>query len=427
MNAPRPPDLTADPRDVAARVAASVRPEVRALTAYHVAKADGMIKLDANESPYALPDAVRTSSRRHSRDVPLNRYPDGGADAVKAALRKAHALPDEVGIVLGNGSDELLQLITTAVVKPGAAIVAPDPTFVMYRLYATYAGARYVPVSLRADLSLDTDAMLAAIAREKPALVWLASPNNPTGTQFDAHGVEQVVRATPGLASSTRRTSPSPPHSFLPRVLEFPNLVVVRTLSKIGMAGLRLGYAVSHRAWIDEIDKVRPPYNLNSLTQAAAQFLLRDDRDVRRACGGDPRRARARDDGRSRAFPASQCSTARPTSSSRASPTRPATFAKLAAAGILVKNVHGWHPLLANCLRITVGTADRKRRASRGAGETRMNAPMERPPRTAKVERKTAETNITVELNLDGTRRDATSPPACRSSTTCSTRSGATA
>ncbi len=356
MNAPRQPDLTADPRDVAARVAAAVRPEVRALTAYHVAKADGMIKLDANESPHALPDAVRTELAAALARVPLNRYPDGGADAVKDALRKAHALPDEAGIVLGNGSDELLQLITTAVVNPGAAIVAPDPTFVMYRLYATYAGARYVPVSLRADLSLDTGAMLAAIEREKPALVWLASPNNPTGTQFDAHGVEQVVRATPGLAVVDEAYFAFAPHSFLSRVLEFPNLVVVRTLSKIGMAGLRLGYAVSHRAWTDEIDKVRSPYNLNSLTQAAAQFLLRDDRIFdEHAAAIRAERARvmtalARIPGVAVFDSAANFFVAR-------FPDGPATFTKLKAAGILVKNVHGWHPLLANCLRITVGTA----------------------------------------------------------------------
>src|SRR4029453_9722938 len=115
MNAPRSPRFTADPRDVAARVAASVRAEVRALTAYHVAKADGMIKLDANESPYGLPDDARDRLAAALARVPLNRYPDGGADAVKAALRRAHALPEDAGLVLGNGSDELLQLITTTV------------------------------------------------------------------------------------------------------------------------------------------------------------------------------------------------------------------------------------------------------------------------------------------------------------------------
>jgi histidinol-phosphate aminotransferase len=355
MNAPCSPAFIADPCDVAARVTATVRSEVRALTAYHVANAAGMIKLDANESPYALPDAVRARLGASLANVALNRYPDGGADAVKDALRKAHALPDAAGIVLGNGSDELLQLITTAVTMPGAAVVAPAPTFVMYRLYATYAGARYVPVSLQSDFALDTDAMLAAIERERPVLVWLASPNNPTGTQFDANGIERIVRATPGLAVVDEAYFAFAAHSFLPHVLEFPNLVVVRTLSKIGMAGLRLGYAVSHRAWIDEIDKVRSPYNLNSLTQAAAQFLLRDDRvftEHAAAIRGERTRlmtALARLTGVSVFDSAANFFVAR-------FPDGPLAFARLKSAGILVKNVHGWHPLLANCLRITVGT-----------------------------------------------------------------------
>jgi histidinol-phosphate aminotransferase len=354
MNAPRSPRFIADPRDVAARVAAAVRPEVRALTAYQVANSDGMVKLDSNESPYALPEALRARLAAALARVPINRYPDGGADAVKAALRTAHALPADAGVVCGNGSDEILQLITTTVMKPGGAVVAPDPTFVMYRLYATYAGARYVPVALRPDLTLDTEAMLAAIDREQPALVWLVSPNNPTATEFDAHGLERIIRAAPGLAVVDEAYFAYASHTFLPRVLEFPNLVVVRTLSKIGMAGLRLGYAVSHRAWIDEIDKVRSPYNLNSLTQAAAVLLLGDERIFAehaaavRAERGRVMAALARLPGVTVFDSAANFFVAR-------FPDGPGAFATLKTAGILVKNVHGWHPLLANCLRITIG------------------------------------------------------------------------
>jgi len=355
MNDPRAPRLGADPRDVAARVAATVRPDVHALTAYHVAKADGLIKLDANESPYGLPEAIRRELGAALATVPLNRYPDGAGDAVKAALRAAHGLPDEAGLVLGNGSDELLQVITTAVTLPGAAIVAPDPTFVMYRLYANYAHARYVGVPLTADFALDVDAMLAAVERERPALVWLASPNNPTGTQFDPAAIERIIRAAPGLVVVDEAYFAFAPYAFLPRALEFPNLVVVRTLSKIGMAGLRLGYAVGHRAWLDEIDKVRSPYNLNALTRAAAALLLRHGplfeqqaRDVRverlRLMQALARVPDVRVFDSAANFFVARFRDA------------PATFAALKAAGILVKNVHGWHPLLAHCLRITVGT-----------------------------------------------------------------------
>ncbi len=332
-----------------------MRPEVRALTAYRVAKAEGFIKLDANESPYPLPEAARARLAAALAEVPLNRYPDGAGDAVKAALRVAHALPEDAGVVLGNGSDELLQIITTTVAKPGAAIVAPDPTFVMYRLYATYAGARYVPVPLREDFALDTDALLAVVAREQPALVWLASPNNPTGTAFDPEGIERVVRAAPGLCVVDEAYFAFASHTFLPRLLEFPNLVIVRTLSKIGMAGLRLGYALSHHAWTDELDKVRSPYNLNSLTQAAAAILLRDDRvfaeHAAATCAerGRVAAALARLPGVRVFDSAANFFVARFDDG-------PGAFSRLESAGILVKNMHGWHPLLAHCLRITVGT-----------------------------------------------------------------------
>ena len=127
---------------------------------------------------------------------------------------------------------------------------------------------------LRADFTLDVDAMLEAIAREQPALVWLAYPNNPTGNLFAAADVERIIRAAPGIVAVDEAYYAYAESSFLPRVLEFANLVVVRTLSKIGLAGVRLGYAVAHPAWIAEIEKVRPPYNVNALTQAVVPVLL---------------------------------------------------------------------------------------------------------------------------------------------------------
>ena len=274
MNDPRSPAFVAPAGDVAARVAATIRSEIRALNVYPVAKAEGMIKLDAMENPYALPADVRARLASALAEIEINRYPDGAADAVKRALRSSLALPDDVALIAGNGSDEILQIITTAVTKPGAAIVAPDPSFVMYRLYAVYANARYVTVPLREDFSLDADAMLAAIERERPALVWLAYPNNPTANLFDVAAVEAIIRAAPGLVVVDEAYYAFADRSFLPRVLEFANLVVVRTVSKIGMAGLRLGYATAHPAWIAELEKVRPPYNVNALTQAAVSLLL---------------------------------------------------------------------------------------------------------------------------------------------------------
>ena len=355
MNDPRPQRLAVADEEVATRIAATVRADVRALRAYSVAKADGMIKLDANESPYPLPEAVRHRLAATLADVPLNRYPDGGADAVKLALRSTLRLPDDVGLVLGNGSDEILQLVTSAVAEPGSAVLAPDPTFVMYRAYASHARMRYVAVPLRADLTLDGDAMLAAIERERPALVWLASPNNPTGSLFDPADVERIVRAAPGLAVVDEAYVAYAASAFLPRVLEFPNLVVVRTLSKVGMAGMRLGYAIGHPAWIAEIDKLRSPYNVNSLTQAAALALLAEGELFARQTAA-VRAERGRLSTALAALPGVRVFPSEANFVVARFPDANAMFGALRAAGILVKNVSGFHRLLADCLRITVGT-----------------------------------------------------------------------
>jgi histidinol-phosphate aminotransferase len=355
MNDPRAPHLAAASGDVAARVAATIRPEIRALSAYAVAKAEGMIKLDAMENPHRLPAEVRKKIASAVAGVAVNRYPDGAADGVKAALRASLGLPNDVGLMLGNGSDELLQLITTAIAKPGAAVVAPDPSFVMYRLNALYANARFVAVPLREDFSLDEKAMLDAIERERAALVWVAYPNNPTGNRFDPLVVERIIRATPGIAVVDEAYYAFATDTFLPRVLEFANLIVVRTVSKIGMAGLRLGYAAAHPAWIAELEKVRPPYNINALTQAVAPVLLAEA-DLLAAQAASIRAERSRLAEALMQLPGVTVFASETNFVVARVPDAPRSFEALRDAAILVKNLDGWHPLLANCLRITVGT-----------------------------------------------------------------------
>jgi histidinol-phosphate aminotransferase len=355
MNAPLRPVAIADPADVAARIEATVRDEIRALAAYPVAKAEGLIKLDAMENPYGLTAQLRALVAAAAANAPLNRYPDGGGDAVKAALRRSLALPDAAGLVLGNGSDELLQLLTTLVARPGAAVLAPDPSFVMYRLCALYADVRFVGVPLRADFTLDIDAMLETIASEKPALVWLAYPNNPTGNLFSASDVERIIRAAPGIVAVDEAYYAYAESSFLPRVLEFANLIVVRTVSKIGLAGVRLGYAVAHPGWIAEIEKVRPPYNVNVLTQAVVPVLLEHGALLAEQAAATRMNASAWPP----RWPRLRRVTVFPTQANFVLirvPDAQHWFATLRDAGILVKNVSAMHPLLANCLRITIGT-----------------------------------------------------------------------
>ncbi len=342
-------------RDAEAVAARTVRPEILAMSPYAVAKSGPMIRLDANESPFSLHETLRPALASALAAVELNRYPDGGAADVQRALRVTLGLSGAMGLVLGNGSDELLQLITTMIARPGAAVIAPEPTFVMYAIYAKHAGVRYVGVPLDAGLELDVDAMLAAIARERPALVWLASPNNPTGTRFPVDAIERILRAAPGLVVVDEAYCAYARESMLARASEFANLVVLRTLSKTGMAGLRLGFAIGHPAWTRAIDTLRSPYNLNALTQAAATALLAEPGEFAAHAAA----VRSERDRLATALAARPGMRVFPSEANFVLvrvPDATATAAKLRETGILVKNVHGWHPLLANCLRITVGT-----------------------------------------------------------------------
>ena len=341
--------------DAAARVATTVRDEIRASAAYSTHKPAGMIELHANENPWPLPAALRGEIAATVAEAAVNRYPEGAGERVKAALARALPVPPGAAMVLGNGSDELIQVVTAAIARPGATVLAPDPTFVMYRIYAMQLGVRYVPVPLRADFSLDDDAFAAAIARERPALVWLASPNNPTGRALPVRSIERILAAAPGLVVVDEAYADFSGATLLPRVLEFPNLVVLRTLSKIGLAGARLGYAVAHPAWIAELDKVRSPYNVNALTQAAVPVVLGAS-DVLAAQVERIRAERGRLAAALAALPGVEVTPSDANFVLVRVPDAPAAQARLRAAGILVKNLHGGHPLTANCLRITVGT-----------------------------------------------------------------------
>ena len=346
----RPPGL-----DAAGMVAALVRPELRELSAYTVAPAEGMIKLDAMENPFALPEPVRARLGQALAQVAINRYPDIAADRVKAALARAFGIPSTLGLMLGNGSDELIQVITSALARPGAAMLAPDPSFVMYRLNAIHAGMRFVGVSLANDFGLDRAAMLAAVEAERPALTFIAYPNNPTGNLFAAADVAAIIRAAPGLVVVDEAYAAFSGASFLPRVVEFPNLLVLRTLSKVGMAGIRLGYAVAASEWIAQLNKLRQPYNVNALTQAAAVALLADPGWMA-AQAATIVSERARLGGALAALPGFAVFESQTNFLLARVPDAGRLYDGLRERCILVKNVHGWHPLLANCLRITVGT-----------------------------------------------------------------------
>lgn len=335
-----------------------VRDEIRALTAYHVAPAAGMVKLDAMENPYGLPPALAGQLGRHLAQVAINRYPDPEAPRLKAVLREAMAIPDGLDLILGNGSDEILQMIAVALAKPGATMLALEPSFAMYRMSAIAAGMDYAGVSLAPDFTPDLPATLAAIERLRPALTWIAYPNNPTGNLFPRESILAIVAASPGLVVVDEAYYAfSGGASFLPDVGRHPNLVLVRTVSKLGLAGLRLGLAVGPRDWLGEFDKLRLPYNVNVLSAAAAEFIL-ERREVLQEQTDAIVRDRERLEAGLDAIPGVRRFPSAANFVLVRVPDGPRAFEGLRARGILVRTFHGSHPLLAHCLRLTVGTPD---------------------------------------------------------------------
>jgi histidinol-phosphate aminotransferase len=339
------------------RIARLVAPEIRALSAYHVADSEGLVKLDAMENPYDWPEELVEAWLARLRGVHVNRYPDPRADGLKERLREVMAVPADAGILLGNGSDELIQLLVHTLGGPGSVVLTPDPSFAMYGLLARVSGRRLVTVALgENDFGLRAQAMLEAVGEQRPVLTFIAYPNNPTGNLFDADDIVAIVEASPGVVVVDEAYAPFARASFMARLGEFPNLLVLRTVSKLGLAGLRLGMLAGAPAWIAELDKLRLPYNLSVLTQASAELAL------------DHYPVFAEQTGRISADRDTLYRRLEKVRGIRVWPSR-ANFlllrslsmggSDLAAAlrehGVLIKDVGAASPLLEDCLRVTVG------------------------------------------------------------------------
>ncbi len=334
-----------------------VRPEVLAQTAYYVADSSNMVKLDAMENPYPLPPALRVELGTHLSNAALNRYPVPDYLKLKQKIRREFGVPDGFDVVLGNGSDELISMLSVACAKPGAKVMAPIPTFVMYAVSAQLAGLEFIGVPLQPDFALDMPAMLAAIRQHRPALLYLANPNNPTGGWYQESDLVQLVGAMAeiGLVVVDEAYQPFAPGSMMARLPEFANLIVMRTVSKLGWAGLRLGYMSASGALLAEIDKVRPPYNINVLTAAAAEFLL-DHMPV-----FDDQARQIREQRKTVCDALCQLEGVQVFPSMAnfvliRVPNSEQIFNKLLEHKILVKNVGKMHSLLSGCLRITIST-----------------------------------------------------------------------
>ena len=342
-----------------------IRPDVRAMHAYVVQNSDGLLKMDAMENPFSLPADLQAALGQRLGVLALNRYPGDGSERLMSALAEYIDMPQGQALVLGNGSDELISLLALACALPGAKVLAPIPGFVMYGMSAQLQGLDFVGVPLLPDFALDETAMLEAIATHRPALTFLAYPNNPTATLWDEAVVQRIadaVGAQGGMLVMDEAYQPFASRSWIDRIRAEPernrHVLLMRTLSKFGLAGVRLGYLMGPAALVAEVDKVRPPYNISVLNCEAALFAL-EHADVFAAQATELRAQRDALVAALRAMPGvEKCWDSQANMVLVRVPDATKTFTGMRERKVLVKNVSTMHPLLAQCLRLTVGSAD---------------------------------------------------------------------
>jgi histidinol-phosphate aminotransferase len=344
------------------RIARTIRQDVTSSAGYAIQPSAGMVKLDAMENPFGLPPALRRALGERLADVALNRYPINKGE-VAAALTQHFEVPTGCKLIVGNGSDELIDLLSVACHHPqgpGATVLAPLPGFVMYEMSARLRGLKFVGVPLTPQFELDEAAMLAAIEEARPALTYIAYPNNPTGNLFDEAIVQKIVDAVggqDGLVIFDEAYQPFSSRTWMPKLATHEHVLVLRTLSKFGLAGVRMGYLVGAAPLIEQIDKVSPPYNISALNAAATLFAL-EHAEVFAEQADILRRERQR---LMIALRSMSGVTAFPSEANMILvrvPDSKRAFDGMKQRKVLVKHIAGLHPLLGNCLRLTIGTPE---------------------------------------------------------------------
>lgn len=334
-----------------------IRQDVQSMHAYAIQESAGMVKLDAMENPHRLPAELQAKLGERLGAVALNRYPDGRVNDLRRALAAHAGMPEGFDIMLGNGSDELISLLAMACDVEGGSILAPLPGFVMYAMSAQLQSLKFIGVPLTADFELDEAAMLAAIKEHKPSLIYLAYPNNPTANLWDDAVIEKIIEAAPGLVVMDEAYQPFSSKSYINRIAKHKHVLLMRTMSKFGLAGVRLGYMMGPKALIAEVDKVRPPYNISVLNYECALFALAYQ-EVFAEQAKDILAQRVRIFDALQALPGVKAWKSDANMILVRVPDAAKTFEGMRSRKVLIKNVSKMHPLLANCLRLTVGTAD---------------------------------------------------------------------
>jgi histidinol-phosphate aminotransferase len=354
------------------RMTRYLRADVQGMHGYAVQPSAGLVKVDTMENPFRLPPDLRRALGERLAEVALNRYPAERGDVLRHELARHARMPEGCDIMLGNGSDELISLLTLAADVPGNVVLAPLPGFVMYELSARLQGLRFVGVPTTPEFELDGPAMLAAIREHQPALIYLAYPNNPTANLWDDGVIDAVIDAAPGLVVMDEAYQPFASRDSLERLRHHEHVLLMRTMSKFGLAGVRIGYLMGRAKLIAELDKLRPPFNVSVLNCEAALFALEHADEYARQAAT----IRAERDALFAALQALPGVTPVPSQANMVLarvPDARRVFEGMRARGVLVKNVSGLHPLLANCIRITVGTPQENPltlAALRGALET---------------------------------------------------------
>ncbi|NLO81859.1 MAG: histidinol-phosphate transaminase [Clostridiales bacterium] len=334
-----------------------LRSDLKDLKPYRANVAPYRIKMDANESPFDMPDRVRKQlAEELLAGSGLNLYPDSDATGLRKSISEyCNVHPDE--IIVGAGSDELIQVIINALVDRGEAVLYPSPSFGMYGIFTRIAGGIPLEVALKEDFCYDVDGFYKAIELYKPKLIFICSPNNPTGNILELNKLEELTKNFSGVVAVDEAYGEFCEYSAVELIEQCPNIVVLKTFSKaMGLAGLRVGYLIANKGLVDQINAVKPPYNVSSFSQRAAQLVL-ENMDIIRDRISKIINERERlytelnSVGGVHVYPSkANFLLIRVNDADE-------IYEKLTEEGILVRNFPG-NQLLKDCLRITVGTSE---------------------------------------------------------------------
>ncbi len=331
-----------------------VRGKIKSLNAYHVENSDCAVKLHANENPFAPPEELL--KRFKEVDFKLNRYPDPDSQVLKQAISNRIQVAPET-LVIGNGSDELIQLILQVFCDAGDAFAFSDPTFAMYSIIGRGMGLSPIAVDLDADWNLNAAEFLNATQAHEPRVILVSYPNNPTGNCYSEKEIRTLIETFPGIVVLDEAYYDFSRKSFLKDIAQHNNLIILRSLSKIGLAGLRVGYGIADPVIIEQINKVRLPYNSNIISQTLAAGLLENFSPVQEQIDVILKER----DRLAEALQALSGIQVFPSDSNfillRIPGSGETVFRGLMGKGILIRNLNA-HPKLKDCLRVTVGTRE---------------------------------------------------------------------